>query len=66
MFVRGANQLNRSRQRLRGLSKLAIVLLGGPYLVMERLDAVLFSLRSIDFSRGPRALSGDSFPRNVA
>ena len=65
MFVRGANQLNKSKQRLRELSNLAIVFLGGPYLVMERLDTVLFNLRSIDFSRGPRAFS-DNFPRNVA
>jgi len=66
MPVRGANQLNRSRQRLQELSKLAIVMLGGPYLVMERLDTVLFNLRSSDFSRGPRAFSDDSFLRNVA
>ena len=66
MAVRGANQLNKSRQRLQGLSDLEIVMFGGPYLVMERLDAVLFNLRNIDFSRDPRVFSAESFPRNVA
>ena len=64
--MRGANQLNRSRQRLQELSKPAIVMSGSPHLVMEKLDTVLFNLRSIDFSRGPKAFAADNFPRKVA
>ena len=66
MAVRGANQLNKSRQRLQGLSDVGIAAPQVPYLVMERLDTVLFNLRNIDLSRGPRVFSVDSVPRNVA
>ena len=47
-------------------SGLVVTPVGGPYLVRERLDTVLFNLRNIDFSKGPRAISADRFARNVA
>lgn len=67
MDVRGPNQLNKSRHRLqRTKSGIAIALARSPYLVMDRLDAVLVNLRRIDFSRGPKAFIANRFARNVA
>lgn len=66
MVVRGPNQLNKSKHRLNGSFRPCITLVGSSYLVRERLDIVLFNLRNIDFSRGPRAFSADCFARNVA
>lgn len=66
MVVRGPSQLNNSRHRLQEQSNLAAAPVRDTYLVKESADTVLFSLRSIDFSRNPMAFSADCLARNVA
>ena len=66
IVVRGPSQLHKSRHRLQEPSSLAITLVRSAYLVRERIDTVLFNLRSIDFSRSPRAFRADCFARSAA